>query len=125
MTRVWIAAGIVAAIISLAVVEFRLAVNTSDEILEIVEETEISAKSSHKNMDGLCREIKDLWDSRKTTLAMFLSHEEISDIDISIDKISRMSMQKKYDEIYIECGILQSNIEGLKETEFVNLHNIL
>lgn len=124
MTRVWIAAGIIAAVISLAVVEFRLTVKTSDEILEIVEKTEISAKSSHNNIDELCREIKDLWDSRKTALAMFLSHEEFSDIDISIEKINRMSTQEKYDEIYIECGILQSNIEGLKETEFVNLHNI-
>lgn len=125
MTRVWISIGLFAVIIALAFSEYRLAVGTSDSISEILEKTEISAKQHSDNTEKLCGDMKELWEERKTYLAMFLSHEEIDQISISLDKLVRMSSQKNYENIYVECSTLYNRIESLKETEKVDLHNIL
>lgn len=125
MTRVWIAAGLAVLVAALAITEFNLSVSTSDNILKELEKTETSAKISSDTTDELCGDIQKLWDSKKVKLAMFLSHEEIDQISISIEKLARLSEQKNYEEFYLECGTLKKHIEGLKETELVNLHNIL
>lgn len=125
MTRVWIAGVLAALVVLLAFTEFNLTKNTASDICEILEKTETSAKYSPDKLDELCGDIKEIWESKKIKLAMFLSHEEIDEIGISIEKLSRLSELEKYEEFYIECGTLYNHIEGLKETEFVSLHNIL
>lgn len=125
MTRVWVSLGLFAVIITLAFTEYNLAVGTSDSISEILEKTEISAKQRSDDTEQLCGDMNELWTSRKTYLAMFLSHEEIDQISISLDKLVRLSSQENYDTLYIECSTLRNRIESLKETEKVDLHNIL
>lgn len=125
MTRVWVSLGLLAVIITLAFTEYNLAVGTSDSISETLEKTEISAKHRSDDTEQLCGDMNTLWNSRKTYLAMFLSHEEIDQISISLDKLVRLSSQENYDTLYIECSALRNRIESLKETEKVDLHNIL
>lgn len=125
MTRVWVAVGIFAAIIVLATTEYRLTIGTADKVIDVLEQTEISAKESSEQTEKLCGDIKKLWNEKKDYLAMFLSHEEIDRINISIDKLTRLSKQHNFEEVDIECGTLANYIESLKEAEKVDFHNIL
>lgn len=125
MTRVWVALGLLASIIVLAIAEFNLAVNTSDELLKVLDKAEVSAKLSSDQAEEFCGEMEEIWNSRKKRLAMFLSHDEIDEIGTSIESLKRLSQREKYDDFYIECGTLSEHIESLKETEIVNLQNFL
>lgn len=125
MTRVWIAAGLAGLVILLAVTELRLTWKTSNDIWEILEETEISAKNSPDKAGELCGDIEEIWESKKKKLAMFLSHEELESVDISIERLNRLAEVGNFEQFYIECGTLRKELEGLKETEYVNLHNLL
>ncbi len=125
MTRVWVALGLLAVIFTLAFTEYNLTANTSDAISEIIEKTEISAKNNSDETERLCGEMMNLWENKKLYLAMFLSHEEIDDINISLDRLEKFCEQKEYEKVYVECGTLSCRIESLKETEKVSMNNIL
>lgn len=125
MTRVWIAAGLAGLVILLAIAELRLTGQTSNDLWEILKETEISAKNSPDKTGELCGDIEEIWESKKKKLAMFLSHEELDNIDISIERLNRLAEVERFDQFYIECGTLRKKLEGLRETEYVNLHNLL
>ena len=62
MNKLWSALGVAVIIFMLAFTEFNLTKNTADDILEIIDKTEISAKNSSQDTEKLCGEIKDLWD---------------------------------------------------------------
>lgn len=124
MTKVWIALAITAAIFTMAFSEMKLTQSVSDSIADIINKTEISAKSNSKNTEKLCGEIKELWNSKKSKLEMYLSHNEIDQIDISIEKLIRYCEQLKFENVYIECGVLKTNIEALKDGEEIVFHNI-
>lgn len=125
MTRVWIAFGLLAVIFILAFTEYNITVNTSDNITALLEETEISAKNNSAETKRLCGDIKKLWEGKKTILAIFLSHKEIENINISIDQLKKLCEKKEYEKVYVECATLSCLIESLKESEKVSLHNIL
>ncbi len=124
MTRVWAALGIALMIITLAFTEYFLTEHASDNLLTIIEKTEISATSHSENTKKLCGEIKELWDSKKSQLEIFLSHGEIDQIDISIENIVRNCEQSKFENVYIECGVLKNHFNSLKDSEELNLHNL-
>jgi len=124
MTKIWIALAITAAIFTMAFSELYLTRNVSDNIVNIINQTEISAKSKSMNTEKLCGEIKKLWNSKKSQLEMYLSHNEIDQIDISIENIIRYCEQRKFDNVYTECGVLKTHIEALKDGEEIVFHNI-
>ena len=125
MTRVWIAFGLFAVIFTLAFTEYSITVNTSDNITTLLEETEISAKNNSAKTKRLCGDIKNMWEDKKTILAIFLSHKEIENINVSIDRLEKLCEQQEYEKVYVECATLSCLIESLKESEQVSLHNIL
>lgn len=125
MTRVWVALGLLAIILALAFTEFNFTVNTSDDILEILEKTEISARSQSDETVKLCGEMEEIWNNRRNYLSMFLSHDEIDEIDISIESLIRLSEQKNYDKFYIECGVLLNHIQSIKDSEKILPRNLL
>lgn len=124
MTKVWTALAITVLIFTLAFTELFLTENVSDNILETLDKTEISAKDNSENTERLCGEIQNLWNSKKNRLEIFLSHGDIDQIDISIENIIRYCEQSEFDKLYIECGVLKNHMNSLKDSETINLHNI-
>ncbi len=124
MTKIWIALAITATIFTMAFSEMFITQNVSDSIVEIIDKTQISAKSESVNTEKLCGEIRNLWNSKKSQLELFLSHNEVDQIDISIEKLIRYCEQLKFENVYIECGVLKTYIEALKDGEDVVFHNI-
>ncbi len=124
MNKLWLALGVAVIIFILAFTEFNLTKNTADDILEIIDKTEISAKNSSQDTEKLCGEIKDLWDNKKSKLQIFLSHGDIDSIDISIESIKRYCEEDRFDKAYIECGVLKNRVNSLKDGEEVNFVNV-
>lgn len=124
MTKVWTAFVITIIVFTLAFTEFFLTKNTSNNILEIIGKTEISAKDNSENTKELCGEIENLWDNRKSQLEIFLSHSEIDNIDISIENINRYCEQSKFEMVYVECGVLKNHFKSLRDGEIIRFHNI-
>lgn len=125
MTRVWIAFGILAAILWAAFTQYNMATETSDEIMDILEKTELSAKANSAETEKLCEELYNIWDNKKEKLAVFLPHDELDETSTNIERILRLAQKGKYDWLYIECAELKGRMEELRETELVKLHNIL
>ncbi len=124
MNKLWSALGVAVIIFMLAFTELNLTKNTADDILEIIDKTEISAKNSSQDTEKFCGEIKDLWDNKKSKLQIFLSHGDIDSIDISIESIKRYCEEDRFDKAYIECGVLKNRINSLKDGEVINFVNI-
>lgn len=124
MNKLWSALGVAVIIFMLAFTELNLTKNTADDILEIIDKTEISAKNSSHDTEKFCGEIKDLWDNKKSKLQIFLSHGDIDSIDISIESIKRYCEEDRFDKAYIECGVLKNRINSLKDGEVINFVNI-
>ena len=124
MNKLWSALGVAVIIFMLAFTELNLTKNTADDILEIIDKTEISAKNSSEDTEKLCGEIKDLWDDKKSKLQIFLSHSDIDSIDISIESIKRYCEEDRFDKAYIECGVLKNRVNSLKDGEVINFVNI-
>ena len=124
MNKLWLALGVAVIIFILAFTEFNLTKNTADDILEIIDKTEISAKNSSQDTEKFCGEIKDLWDNKKSKLQIFLSHGDIDSIDISIESIKRYCEEDRFDKAYIECGVLKNRVNSLKDGEEVNFVNV-
>ena len=124
MNKLWLALGVAVIIFILAFTEFNLTKNTADDILEIIDKTESSAKNSSQDTEKLCGEIKDLWDNKKSKLQIFLSHGDIDSIDISIESIKRYCEEDRFDKAYIECGVLKNRVNSLKDGEEVNFVNV-
>ena len=124
MNKLWSALGVAVIIFMLAFTELNLTKNTADDILEIIDKTEISAKNSSEDTEKFCGEIKDLWDNKKSKLQIFLSHGDIDSIDISIESIKRYCEEDRFDKAYIECGVLKNRINSLKDGEVINFVNI-
>ena len=124
MNKLWSALGVAVIIFMLAFTELNLTKNTADDILEIIDKTEISAKNSSEDTEKLCGEIKNLWDNKKSKLQIFLSHGDIDSIDISIESIKRYCEEDRFDKAYIECGVLKNRINSLKDGEVINFVNI-
>ena len=124
MNKLWSALIVTIIIFMLAFAEFSLTKNTADDILEIIDKTEISAKNGLKDTEKLCGEIKDIWDNKKPKLQIFLSHGEIDSVDISIENIKRYCEEDRYDKAYIECGVLKNRVNSLKDGEEINFTNI-
>ena len=124
MNKLWSALGVAVIIFMLAFTELNLTKNTADDILEIIDKTEISAKNSSQDTEKFCGEIKDLWDNKKSKFQIFLSHGDIDSIDISIESIKRYCEEDRFDKAYIECGVLKNRINSLKDGEVINFVNI-
>ena len=124
MNKLWSAFGVTVIIFVLAFTELFLTKSTADDILEIIDKTEISAKNSSEDTEKLCGEIKDLWDDKKSKLQIFLSHSDIDSIDISIESIKRYCEEKRFDKAYVECGVLKNRVNSLKDGEEINIINI-
>ena len=124
MNKLWSAFGVTVIIFVLAFTELFLTKSTADDILEIIDKTEISAKNSSEDTEKLCGEIKDLWDNKKSKLQIFLSHSDIDSIDISIESIKRYCEEKRFDKAYVECGVLKNRVNSLKDGEEINIINI-
>ena len=124
MNKLWSALGVAVIIFMLAFTELNLTKNTADDILEIIDKTEISAKNSSQDTEKFCGEIKDLWDNKKSKLQIFLSHSDIDSIDISIESIKRYCEEKRFDKAYVECGVLKNRVNSLKDGEEINIINI-
>ena len=124
MNKLWSALGVTVIIFVLAFTELFLTKSTADDILEIIDKTEISAKNSSEDTEKLCGEIKDLWDNKKSKLQIFLSHSDIDSIDISIESIKRYCEEKRFDKAYVECGVLKNRVNSLKDGEEINIINI-
>ena len=124
MNKLWSAFGVTVIIFVLAFTELFLTKSTADDILEIIDKTEISAKNSSQDTEKFCGEIKDLWDNKKSKLQIFLSHGDIDSIDISIESIKRYCEEDRFDKAYIECGVLKNRINSLKDGEVINFVNI-
>ena len=124
MNKLWSALGVTVIIFVLAFTELFLTKSTADDILEIIDKTEISAKNSSEDTEKLCGEIKNLWDNKKSKLQIFLSHSDIDSIDISIESIKRYCEEKRFDKAYVECGVLKNRVNSLKDGEEINIINI-
>lgn len=124
MNKLWSALGVAIIIFILAFTELSLTKSTADDILEIIDKTEISAKNSSENTEKLCGEIKDLWENKKSKLQIFLSHGDIDSIDISIESINRYCEEDRFDKAYIECGVLKKRVNSIKDGEEINFLNI-
>ena len=124
MNKLWSAFGVTVIIFVLAFTELFLTKSTADDILEIIDKTEISAKNSSEDTEKLCGEIKNLWDNKKSKLQIFLSHSDIDSIDISIESIKRYCEEKRFDKAYVECGVLKNRVNSLKDGEEINIINI-
>ena len=124
MNKLWAAFGVTVIIFVLAFTELFLTKSTADDILEIIDKTEISAKNSSEDTEKLCGEIKNLWDNKKSKLQIFLSHSDIDSIDISIESIKRYCEEKRFDKAYVECGVLKNRVNSLKDGEEINIINI-
>lgn len=124
MNKLWSALGVTVIIFVLAFTELFLTKSTADDILEIIDKAEISAKNSSEDTEKLCGEIKDLWDDKKSKLQIFLSHSDIDSIDISIESIKRYCEEKRFDKAYVECGVLKNRVNSLKDGEEINIINI-
>ena len=124
MNKLWSAFGVTVIIFVLAFTELFLTKSTADDILEIIDKAEISAKNSSEDTEKLCGEIKDLWDDKKSKLQIFLSHSDIDSIDISIESIKRYCEEKRFDKAYVECGVLKNRVNSLKDGEEINIINI-
>ena len=124
MTKIWTALGITILIFTLAFTELNLTKDTSDVLVEIIEKTEISAKNNSNETESLCGDIKDLWDKRKFELELFLPHNEMDQIDISIENLKRYCEIGNFEKVYIECGILKNYINSMVDSEGINFHNL-
>ena len=124
MNKLWSAFGVTVIIFVLAFTELFLTKSTADDILEIIDKTEISAKNSSEDTEKLCGEIKNLWDNKKSKLQIFLSHSDIDSIDISIESIKRYCEENRFDKAYVECGVLKNRVNSLKDGEEINIINI-
>ena len=123
MNKLWSALAVTIIIFLLAFTEFFVTKNTADNILEIIDKTEISAKNSSEDTEKFCGEIKNLWENNKSKLQIFLPHGDIDNIDISIERIKRYCEEDRFDKAYIECGVLKNRVNSLKDGEEISLVN--
>ncbi len=123
MTRVWIAFGMLGAILALSFTEYFLCKDTSEQLLSLTHE--IEKTDDAEIIDEYCRRMQDIWNSRKSALEIFLYHSDADDIENSLETIRRLAELDNIETIYMECGTLGNKLTSMKEAEIIQPHNIL
>ncbi len=123
MTRVWIAFGLIGVILTLSFTEYHLCKDTSDKLLEIVGQLETTDDPTA--IKEYCDKMKNIWNSRKAALEVFLYHSDADSIESSLEMIKRLAKINNTDTIYTECGQLRNKLTAMEEAENVCPHNIL
>lgn len=103
--------------------------NTSETALSYISEIQNQIeKKDYKTSKTSAQNLEDFWDRQNETLATFVHHEMLEEIDQSVRSIN--IMLKDFDEseetnLKVECTKAQSLLENFKNSEMPSITNIL
>lgn len=115
---------VAACVVSLSYIE-----NTSEKALSYISEIQNQIeKKDYKNSVATAQNLEDFWNEENETLATFVHHEMLEEIDKSLRSIN--VMLKNFDEsektnLQVECKKAQSLLEDFKDSEMPTITNIL
>lgn len=126
MKRIWIAISALITITGLCIAEITWISNITDNLKYQIDS--INELVSEENIDeaiSLSEEINDNWVKNHNNLAMFIDHNNLEEIDQTMEIIDTCLKTNNISQFYIETAKIDSLIEDILDTEMPNFYNIL
>ena len=126
MKRIWVAIGVLAVVIALCIVELTATVNITDELADTITTAQTSLKKGdEENARALCRQAFDDWQTHYDTMATFIAHSKLEQIDQSVTVTQTYLERGQLDDFMAEADRTRTQMERFKDTELPSLSNIL
>lgn len=125
MTKIYTALGLIAAILAISLAEYRAAENTAVEMHSIIEKAELSAREESRETEKYCREISDVWNTRKPVLQLFLPHAELDQTDIAVNAVTVYAEVEDYENVRVQLAELHDYVHSINESEKISIYNLM
>lgn len=126
LKRLWIAFGLIVAIFTVYVLETRTTDKVCADIsydLEIVK-SYVENKEYTKALD-YSEHIVDSWDRNHKLLSLFLIHEDLDDIDQSIEVLPVKLKNQDYSDFLSELSKIKTEVNSIKDNEDLTIENVI
>lgn len=124
MKRIWLALGLLAAIIVLCTVTLFSTHKKATELAEDVKTLRL-AQAEDDSVPGRLKRLEDKWKECDKTLSLHLRHSELEEVNRNITLLGSYWREGQYDLYRVTCDEALIAIEHLWETAKPSLRNIM
>lgn len=121
-----IAAGILIIFLVVLCITHHFIIESSiDTLKKHTENYSVTYKSGNfEELSSIAEVLSSDWEKRRVTLSLFVNHNILEEIDISVESISAYVETQNYDLSFTEHAILEERLKELKIDSSLHLENI-
>lgn len=125
MKKLYAAAALLAVIIAVGFAEHKAANDAAESVLTAADRASEAAYSESGELEELCKNARDEWNRRKPVLELFLPHQALDETDITAEKLVIYADLGDRSSTLITLSELKNRMIALRESEEVDIYNLL